>query len=1133
MAQLAFTLLGSFQVTLDGRPVTDLATDKARALLVYLAVEHDRPHRREALAALLWPDQPADRARQSLRQALVHVRHAVCDTTADCPFLLIERNEVQLNPAADVRLDVTAFTRLSDACKSHPHRNLTSCLPCLHRFQAMLALYHGEFLAGFLISDSELFEEWALLKREWLHMRAMEGLAHLADYHEQRDELDIARRYVQQQVQLEPWREEAHRQLIRLLALAGQRSTALAQYELCRRILHSEFGAEPASETTKLWLQIRDGILTPPTTVKPMTSPAAPFVGRDTELDEIAEWLAGRDCRLVTITGPGGIGKTRLAQQSAEQHHGLFTDGVVFVNLTSVSSGDMIAPAIGDALALPPAPHSDPTRLFRYLRNKNMLIVLDNFEHLVDSGQFLSDLLYHAPSVILLVTSREKLRLREEWVYVLEGLAYPPSPAEVDGAPLSYSAVALFRHRAIQVQRHFALTDGLLPDVIRICDLVEGLPLGVELAAAATADRSCAEIATALERTLDALETSLRNVPARHRSLRAAFEHSWALLTPGEQGYFMALAVFSGGFDAEAARAVAGATQRDLATLTAKSLLTFDGARYLWHEATHQYAVERLEANPNAITLRGRHSAHFAARLSPSAAAFDGADACTLIDTLERDRANLRAAWQWAVSRQHVEELGTMAEGIGKFYRLRGPAQEGLNMITDALESLPAVAQAQEHAYSLLLARLWAERTQLLNLQVRYEEALQSVTHLITLGEQISSPLWESTGHFLKGQTLQQQGKYEAARQALERGLQAVQATETPGSGNSEVAVLKADLLRELGNIALRRGDQVTAQGQYEEALCLYQGVEDRRGENAVINNLGILSYDRGDYTGARAWLTKALVLYRALANLPGEAKALNNLANVAADQRDYSAALQHYQAALQVHRTIANTHAQSGVLNNLGALYWELGLYVEARDAYRQALSIFRESGNRQAEGETLANLSLLELRVGSPRAALPLAQEATAASVECQDLSNLANTYTYLGQIHTALQQWDDAESWYREALAIRKEVVHPGRSLELTAELACLTWQRGRPAEALIELAPVLAALQTTTFLEGAEDPYHVYWICYEVLQANADARAAACLATAQKQLLDQANRIPDPVLRRSFLENVPTHRRVAAL
>lgn len=322
------------------------------------------------------------------------------------------------------------------------------------------------------------------------------------------------------------------------------------------------------------------------------------------------------------------------------------------------------------------------------------------------------------------------------------------------------------------------------------------------------------------------------------------------------------------------------------------------------------------------------------------------------------------------------------------------------------------------------------------------------------------------------------------------------------------------------------------AQERYQAALTLYHALGDRWGESSVLNNLGNLAFDCGDYATAQAHLTAALALYRELGNLPGEAKALNNLANVAADQRDYGTALFYYREALQIHQTLKNQPAQSSVLNNLGALYWELGLYLEARKVYTQALAMFHESGNQQAEGECLANLSLLELHTGNLQAGLRLGRQAVEVSQRSGDVFTLANASTYLGKIYVELGQFDDAETWYQKARAIRSGVPHAGRLLELDAELAALIWQRGDSVQALVEIAPILESLRADDALEGAEEPYRVYWLCYQVLHANTDPRATAILARAREQLLDRAAHIPDSELRRSFLENILTHRRIMA-
>lgn len=257
--RLFLSFLGPFQVMLEDQPAT-FATDRARALLAYLAVEADRPHRRETLAALLWPDRPEATARRSLSQALVRLRRAIHDYHASPPFLLITGKTIQFNAAA-AELDVACFESLLAAYANHPHSSLAGCLPCLERLEGAAGLYRGEFLQGLFLADSQLFEEWALFKREQLHRQALDALHTLALHYEDQTEYEKAQRYAERQLALEPWREKAHRQLMRALALNGGRGAALAQYRTCCRVLADELGVEPAPETTALYERIRRGEL--------------------------------------------------------------------------------------------------------------------------------------------------------------------------------------------------------------------------------------------------------------------------------------------------------------------------------------------------------------------------------------------------------------------------------------------------------------------------------------------------------------------------------------------------------------------------------------------------------------------------------------------------------------------------------------------------------------------------------------------------------------------------------------------------------------------------------------------------------------------------------------------------------
>lgn len=263
MPSLSLSLFGTFQIASNDTPVTAIESDKGRALLAYLAVEAGRPHRRATLAALLWPDADRRTARQNLRRALYNLRQAIESDDLASPFFLVSRQDIEFSAHSACRLDVEAFTARLDACQAHAHHRLDDCADCMARLEQAVALYRGDFLAGFSLPDAEPFEEWRLFKQEELHRRAIGALGHLAAYHERRREYEAAGHPLRRQIELEPWREEAHRRLMRVLARSGQRSAALRQYEVCRRSLVEEFGVEPAVETTRLYGRIQTGELEP------------------------------------------------------------------------------------------------------------------------------------------------------------------------------------------------------------------------------------------------------------------------------------------------------------------------------------------------------------------------------------------------------------------------------------------------------------------------------------------------------------------------------------------------------------------------------------------------------------------------------------------------------------------------------------------------------------------------------------------------------------------------------------------------------------------------------------------------------------------------------------------------------
>ncbi|HET89330.1 MAG TPA: tetratricopeptide repeat protein [Chloroflexi bacterium] len=1002
MAQLGIRLLGTMQITLDGKPLTGFATDKARALLAYLALESARPQRRDALATLLWPDQPDNKARQNLRQTLLYLRQAL-DDDDQCavPYLLVDRETVQLNPASDYCLDVTEFQALHAACQQHPHRRKGSCLPCLRRMERMADLYRGDLLEHFYVSDSTLFEEWATLRCEWLHREAIEALFTLSDYYTRRGELACARRFAWRQVELEPWREEAHRQLMRLLALEGERSAALAQYETCRRILIQELGVEPMAETTALYERIRGETGEPEERGLPssLPTPPTPFVGREDELAELAEMIANPASRLLTLIGPGGIGKTRLALQAAAEQVGAFTAGVYHVPLAVASSVETVTAAIADALGLRLHDHQQPRRqLLDYLREKEALLVLDNVEHILPEVDLVAEILRGAPTTTLLVTSRERLNLQEEWVYEVGGLAYPTALTEEEpgeGWDKTYSAVDLFQQRACQVNRRFELTETELPAVVRICQLVEGMPLGVELAAAWVSVHSCAEIAQAIEDNLDILTTRWHNVPERHRNIRATFEHSWHLLGEAEKDLFARLSVFQRGFHSDAAVAVAGASPSALASLLDKSLLRRASSdRYDMHELLRQYAAEKLAQDlPKYELAHTQHASYFTAFLQEQEGRLKGAAQKQALAELAPESDNVRRAWQWAVSSGDAHAVERGLESLYHFYDVRCWFQTGVELFTLAIDRWDADAGKQG-----LLGRLLARQGALYHHQGFYQQAVAALERSLDIFERLEVPAEQVFCLVNLANAIRHQGKNEEAQQLLRQGLTLSRQIEDrrgmaqtlyllgllrywAGDLNQTEALLEESLalgrelddqrlimapLNSLGDAACHRGDFAKAQRMFEECLALSRALDDQFNVAIHLNNLGTVFHHLERYPEARSFYQESLAICRQIGDQSGQAIALSNLGEIAYTMGDHQGARQFYQAGLTIGRAIQEPWTIMTCLNNLGEIACAHNKCHEAQASLTEALQIAAETRTLTMATKILINLATLYAQQG-----------------------------------------------------------------------------------------------------------------------------------------------------------------------
>ncbi|NLS78164.1 MAG: hypothetical protein GXY76_12985 [Chloroflexi bacterium] len=841
MARLSLALFGGFRASLADQPLVAFESDKVRALLAYLAVEADRPHRREALASLLWPERPESNARQSLSQALSALRRTLGDQAASPPFLLVTPQTLQFNPDSDHWLDVAVYRELLSACQRHKHASVADCDECLERLHEAAALYGGTFLSGFSLPDSAEFEEWVARQRERLHQTLMESLSALADAREQRGAYQHALLYARRALELDPWREEAQQQVMLLLALSGERGAALAQYEACRRVLREELGIEPSVETTQLCERIRRGEVGPPSQAKPLNLPVSlvPLVGRERELAEVAARLREPSCRLLTLLGPGGAGKTRLAIEAATRAALHFPDGVHLVSLSHTTSVEGLISTLSQELGLGDAgreqgqPVESKARLLGYFHGRRMLLILDSFEHLLEGGTLAAQIAQIAPGVKVLATSRARLGVQGEQLYPVGGLALTPQDGGSKTSEVYPVAVQLFLEGARRVRPGYEPPAEDAPHLARIGELVQGLPLALLLASSWMELLSPAEIAANLARdttyALDFLAADWTDVPERQRSMRSVFDQSWQMLTAREQGILMGLSVFRGGFTADSAEAATGATLRDLLRLADRSLLQRGSmGRYTQHDLVRQYAAAHLARQPDGgAAARDRHAELFVRLVLAAGRELLGPRQVAVLREIAPEADNLHAAWSWAAELLRVDWLEGVAdclEFLHNWWLGRPSAAERLFLLAaERLGAASAAAKAPSRGHLL-----------------RLQGSLTSVA-----------------GYF--GAI---QWQLERGRALLEQGLEILEQAEEAGE---DVRLARARALQRLARCLSNSINRTEALAVSQQALALAREVGEPFALWQVLPLYGFILMGMGRYDQAREALMEARDIARSL----------------------------------------------------------------------------------------------------------------------------------------------------------------------------------------------------------------------------------------------------------------------------
>ncbi|WP_216324503.1 ATP-binding protein [Deinococcus aestuarii] len=933
--------------TLGGLRLQDSPRQQPKLLLLLAYLSLEGPKERAHLHHLFWPN--AADAANSLRVALRRLRAGAPDTfTAQGARV-----------AACVPTDAHELLAASEA--GQPER--------------VVELYRGRFLEGLDLEDpSAELEEWVYRTREVLAARVRVALLALGEAAASRGQGGLAVRHAETAYLLpgapEPEAEELRR--LYLLLRPG----------------HSPYAAEVRREAERYGVALpqpeeaRRAVPRPETVPSPL--PALPpvrsqlptfgtsFVGREDEVREIERLMLDPACRLLTVVGLGGMGKTRLAVQAAGtlRESGAFPGGVICVNLAPVTNPANLISAVAEALGLslqgPEEPFRQVARLLAPLR---LLLVLDNFEHLVGMTGGLVTLLEACPHLKLLVTSRERLNVQEEWVLPLEGLCPTGRPAPGEDHP----GVQLFTVRARRGGLRFTLTPQTLPDVLELCRLVHGSPLAIELAATWTRVLPVGEVLAELRRSLDFLVDVGGRGPARHASLRAVFEHSWRLLGEREQGVLARLSVFRSPFRREAAAEVAGASLPLLAALMDKSLLlAVPGGRYGRHPLLYDYTAEKLAERPaEQAEVQEAHARYFLRLLAGSEGTLAGPGQRAALRDLEADFENLRAAWDWAAAGGEFTALRGAARVLQVFFARTGRYREGIEFLGQTAAHLGADPAADP----------------------------------VTLGELLihQAELALSLGALPEAGTL------------VERGLHLV----GDASGWATVAGLRA-----LGVIERRRGRYAEARGYWERALELAEAAHDPAAAH-LWNLRGIAEQWLGHHKEAEHCYERALHLSRERGHLTETARVLNNLGGLLIFCGRLEEARAVLEQGLETARELVSPLEITHFLNNLAFVAGRLGHYRPAEDYAGEALALARSTDRRPLEADVLETLGRIKLGQGQLAEAHALFVRSLSAAWPAREWPVMLHDLE--GMAEVSARQHEEAQAIFLLRLVIR----HPAAS------------------------------------------------------------------------------------------------------
>lgn len=935
--RISATFLGGCSLRVNGKLITDLSTIKSKALLSFLVQEGNQPKSRSYLASLFWPDVPENTALHNLRQAIVLIKKSIENTHQTSDWLKTTRDEICIQSNVLIDSDAQQFCigmkNLLGYGESSPVRGFP-----IQTLKRLLSLYKGEFLESLSLPDSDLFDDWLSLNRESIHQLAIRGNTWLLHYHEQRKEWNQALQIAENLTILAPWDEEVHERLIHSLIMLAQKSAAVTHYHYAVNYFRNDLKVEPGMYLEKALQQINnldvfnDTQKTSNLQMEKLPRYAAPFIGRSKELETLEAWIADHHSHILTIIGPGGSGKTRLAAKLAELQVSLFRDGVYFVSIANCWNEQQISLSILSALdGIPEIRGNAIELLAKWATNRKALLVLDNVEDCDQTALFAANLIEKAHNLLLVFTSYTSLHLQCEKVFTLGGLGLIASN---ESNSLS-EAVQLFLSQK-QLEQPVDLLTGEYIDIInQICALVEGMPLAVGLAAGQTRYMPVAKILAEMKQSMDVLRLQAFDLPERHRSIQASFENAWKHLSDSRQRALSLLTGFLSPFTEEAANRVYGVSSSELRDLVEQSLLLWDGnVRYSIHRMIRHYAKEKLILDKEeSQKFLERHANWFLEQIQLIYSHKELEHFSDFLRAVQCVVDDLVQALEWLIGNNEWQKVNCLLEIIFRYYEGRGLFNEG----SDVFIKMAGLCEP-------------------------FDDGIESRVKFSSRAAEFQIRI----------------KRFEKANELCEFALN----TAKKNQWFNEIAYC----MNVLSTKALALNGLSGAEQFASQALAIAMEQSNLEEQCNALYNIGDAHFTKGEIAQASDELHRCERLCLELKLWPRLSKTYNIFANIACIYGDLDTALESYSKSLKIVKGLGNLYSQAVVTNNIGTVYMELADHSSALQYLETSLELCREILDHEGESVALANIGEISLKEGRFQESMDYALQSLKISLEIE---------------------------------------------------------------------------------------------------------------------------------------------------